>query len=73
MFDNSTGCAAPIKNNIRKFRTSKGIKQQELADALEIDRTYLSKLENQKYTPGTELMYKVCVFFDAGLGDVFYI
>lgn len=62
-----------IKNRIKPYRKSKGLRQQELADKLQIDRTYLSKLENQKYTPGTELMYKVCKFFDVELGEMFYI
>ena len=62
-----------IKNHIKQYRKAKVLSQQELADKLEIDRTYLSKIENQKYSPGTELMYKVCQYFEAELGEMFYI
>ncbi|KAB3529596.1 helix-turn-helix transcriptional regulator [Alkaliphilus pronyensis] len=63
----------PIKNQIKKLRKIKGIKQQNLAKRLNIDRTYLSKLENQYYSPSPELMYKICKLFEAELGEIFFI
>lgn len=65
--------SAPIKNNIKNYREQKGITQEELAEKLGIIRTYLSKLENQKFSPGPELMAKICSFFGTSLGDMFYI
>ena len=65
--------SAPIKNSIRNFREQKGLTQEELAEKLGIIRTYLSKLENQKFSPGPELMAKMCTFFGVSLGDMFYI
>jgi putative transcriptional regulator len=62
-----------IKNNIQKYREDNGINQQQMASELEIDRTYLSKLENQKFSPGTGLMAKICKYFNKQLGEVFYI
>lgn len=63
----------PIKNHIKTYRKAKHLKQQEVAEKLEIDRTYLSKLENQYYSPGPALMYKICKLLDAELGEIFYI
>lgn len=63
----------PIKNNIQKYREIKCINQEDLAAVLGITRPYLSKLENQKFTPGPELMKKVCIYFGASLGEIFYI
>lgn len=63
----------PIKNKIQQNRESKGINQQELATALGVSRCYLSKLENQKFSPSPELMAKVCRYFDMGLGNMFRI
>ena len=64
---------APIKNKIKYFRTANGIDQRKLSEALGISRTYLSKLENQKFSPGPELMTKVCKYFSKELGEMFYI
>lgn len=63
----------PIKNNIQKLRASQGLDQQALADQLGVTRTYLSKLENQRFSPSPALMQRVCHFFGKPLGDVFYI
>ena len=62
-----------IKNSIQKYRVVSGLDQQSLADLLGVTRTYLSKLENQKFSPGPELMAKICLFFGKKLGEVFYI
>lgn len=63
----------PIKNNIQKCRTLKGLNQDELAAALGVTRTYLSKLENLKFSPSPALMQKICNYFEVCLGDIFYI
>ena len=63
----------PVKNNIQKLRASQGHDQQTLADKLGVTRTYLSKLENQRFSPGPGLMQKACRFFGKPLGEVFYI
>lgn len=63
----------PIKNNIQKFREAKGINQDDLAVVLGVTRTYLSKLENQKFSPEPGLMLRVCSYFGRELGEMFYI
>lgn len=63
----------PVKNNIQKLRETKGMNQEELAAILGVTRTYLSKLENQRFSPGPGLMLKVCLYFGKELGEVFYI
>lgn len=63
----------PVKNNIQKLRKARGITQDELAEILGVTRTYLSKLENQKFSPGPGLILKVCLYFCKELGEVFYI
>ena len=65
--------SAQIKNNIRKYRQIKGVNQGEAAKALGITRTYLSKIENNKFTPRSELMIKICRYFKKDLGEMFYI
>jgi putative transcriptional regulator len=63
----------PIRNRIQMFRDVHGIDQQKLADNLGITRTHLSKLENQRFSPGPGLMERVCNYFGKELGEIFYI
>lgn len=55
------------------LRTAYAINQQTMAAELGITRTYLSKLENQKFSPGPELMASICIYFSKELGEIFYI
>ena len=81
MFDRNTTlfeggshiASIPIKNNIQSLREFRGIHQEDLAQKLGVTRTYLSKLENQKFSPGPGLMQRACLFFGKELGEVFYI
>lgn len=36
--------------NLRRYRTEKGLSQEALADAANIDRTYVSSLERELYS-----------------------
>lgn len=62
-----------FKNYIKKHREQRGLNQDELATQLGLTRTYLSKMENQKFTPSAGLMIRVCQFFGTELGEMFYI
>ena len=48
-----------IGDKIRKFRLEKGINQVDFVAALDIDRSSLSKIENNKLKPGRELLIKM--------------
>lgn len=62
-----------IHNKIKYYREIQKINQEEMAVALDITRTYLSKLENNKYPPSPQLMEDICIFFNKSLGEMFYI
>lgn len=62
-----------IRNNIQKYRKFNNLTQKQLAHELNLTRTYLSKLENEKFAPSPELMMKICRFFNVQLGDIFFI
>ncbi len=47
------------KNNIKKVRMAKGMKQKELAEALECQPSYISKIEKQDYRPWASTLEKV--------------
>ena len=45
--------------NLRQFRQAAGLSQEELADAADINRTYLSKLETAQTYAGLEIIGKL--------------
>ena len=47
------------KNNIKKVRMAKGMKQKELAEALECQPSYISKIEKPDYRPWASTLEKV--------------
>ncbi len=49
----------PIGNNIRKWRTLKGIKQIDLAQQIDISKTTLSKIENDKQEANIPRLQKI--------------
>lgn len=48
-----------LATNLRELRESQGLSQEELADLAEIDRTYVSYLENQKYSATLDMVEKL--------------
>lgn len=43
--------AKKLGENLKKIRLSKGIKQVEIARTLEVDRSFVSNIENGKTNP----------------------
>jgi putative transcriptional regulator len=62
-----------IANNIKTYREIANLSQEECSKRLDVTRTYLSKLENQKHSPSPELMEKACDLFNQPLSTLFYI
>ncbi len=60
-----------MKNRIEQLRNEKGIRQEELARALQVSRQTISSLENGRYNPSITLAYKIAVFFGMAIEDVF--
>lgn len=49
-----------VGENIKKFRTFRGIKQQELADALHKSKSVISNWERGENSPDIELTPQIC-------------
>lgn len=45
--------------NLRRLRAEKGLSQEALADAAEIDRTYVSALERELYSASLDTIQKL--------------
>ncbi|KNZ41298.1 helix-turn-helix transcriptional regulator [Acetobacterium bakii] len=60
-----------MKNKLEEIRKQRGIKQEELATALEVSRQTIGSLENGRYNPSILLAFKIALFFDKTIEEIF--
>ena len=60
-----------MKNQLEALRKNRGIKQEELADALEVSRQTIGSLENGRYNPSILLAFKIARYFGLSIEDIF--
>ena len=60
-----------MKNRLEEIRKEGGIKQEELAAALEVSRQTIGSLENGRYNPSITLAFKLARYFDMSIEDIF--
>ena len=60
-----------MKNRLEEIRKERGIKQEELATALEVSRQTIGSLENGRYNPSIVLAFKLARYFDMRIEDIF--
>jgi len=60
-----------MKNKLEELRKQKGIKQEDLASALEVSRQTIGSLENGRYNPSIILAFKIARFFDMSIEEIF--
>ncbi len=60
-----------MKNRLEELRKSRGIKQEELAEALEVSRQTIGSLENGRYNPSILLAFKIARYFGLSIEDIF--
>ncbi|WP_200411310.1 helix-turn-helix transcriptional regulator [Virgibacillus salexigens] len=63
----------PVKNNIKKIRKERGIKQVRMAEELEVTRQTFTAIENNKYNPSLELALKIVKYFELPIEEVFIL
>ena len=59
-----------IGEKIRQLRNEKNFTQPELAEAMGIEQSYLSKLENDKSLPSNDVLNRILDVFDLEVGDL---
>lgn len=62
---------AAVKNRLEEIRKQHGIKQEELAAALEVSRQTIGSLENGRYNPSILLAFKIARYFGMQIEDIF--
>lgn len=60
-----------MKNRLEEIRKQQGIKQEELAAALEVSRQTIGSLENGRYNPSILLAFKIARYFQMSIEDIF--
>lgn len=60
-----------MKNRLEEIRKGRGIKQEDLAVALEVSRQTIGSLENGRYNPSIILAFKIARYFDMSIEDIF--
>ena len=59
-----------LGEKLRQLRKDRKLTQPELADAIGIEQSYLSKLENDKYVPSSDVFGRILEEFDLSVGDL---
>lgn len=60
-----------LKNRLEEIRKQRGVKQEELALALEVSRQTIGSLENGRYNPSIVLAFKIARYFDMNIEEIF--
>ena len=60
-----------MKNKLEELRKARGIKQEELADAMQVSRQTIGSLEKGRYNPSILLAFKLAKYFEMSIEDIF--
>lgn len=60
-----------VKNRLEELRREKGIRQEELAAAMEVSRQTIGSLENGRYNPSLILAFKLAQYFGLTIEEIF--
>ena len=60
-----------MKNRLEELRKARGIRQEELADILEVSRQTIGSLENGRYNPSIQLAFKIAKYFGMTIEKIF--
>lgn len=60
-----------MKNRLEELRKARGVKQEDLAAALEVSRQTIGSLENGRYNPSILLAFRISRYFDMSIEEIF--
>ena len=60
-----------MKNRLEEIRKDRGIRQEDLAAALEVSRQTIGSLENGRYNPSILLAFKLSRYFGLPIEEIF--
>ncbi|NMA07475.1 MAG: helix-turn-helix transcriptional regulator [Ruminococcaceae bacterium] len=62
-----------MNNNIREERKKLGLRQEDLANALNVTRQTINAIENNKYNPTLELAMRLARLFNSTVEELFIL
>ncbi len=62
-----------MKNNIRELRKKLGLRQEDIANTLNVTRQTINAIENEKYNPTLELAMKLAKLFNTTVEELFLL
>jgi len=60
-----------VKNRLEELRKKLGVKQEELAEILQVSRQTIGSLENGRYNPSIILAFKISKYFQMSIEEIF--
>lgn len=60
-----------MKNRVEELRKARGMKQEDLACAMEVSRQTIGSIENGRYNPSISLAFKLSRFFGMKIEEIF--
>ena len=60
-----------MKNRLEEIRRQHGIRQEDLADLLEVSRQTIISLEKGRYNPSILLAFKIAKHFEMSIEEIF--
>ena len=60
-----------MKNRLEELRKQMGVKQEELAEILQVSRQTIGSLENGRYNPSIILAFKIARYFKMKVEEIF--
>ena len=60
-----------MRNRLEELRKARGIKQEELAAALEVSHQTIGARENGRYNPSILLAFKIARYFGLTIEEIF--
>ena len=60
-----------MKNRLEAIRKARGMRQEELANVLEVSRQTIGSLENGRYNPSILLAFRIARYFQMQIEDIF--
>ena len=61
-----------MKTKLKVFRAMKNVTQEELAREIGVTRQTIIAIEKEDYNPSLELAFKIALYFDVSIEDVFF-
>jgi transcriptional regulator with XRE-family HTH domain len=60
-----------IQNMVKIFRTQQGKSLEQVARAIGVDKSYISKIESGKRCPGPDIMFDLAKYFKCKVDELF--